>query len=155
MAPASTGKLVINKIAVTAKAQIINGNLLRENLYLTRLQKIVAMKFILPMIEEAPAKCRLKIARSTEIPLWNLPPDRGGYTVHPVPAPVSAIADINNRIKAGGNNQKDRLFSRGKAISANPNIRGINQFPNPPMEIGMTEKKIIINACLDTNTLYK
>jgi len=111
------------------------------------------MKFILPMIEEAPAKCKLKIARSTEIPLWNFPPERGGYTVHPVPAPVSAIADIRSKIKAGGSNQKDRLFRRGNAISANPNISGINQLPNPPIEIGMTEKKIIIKACLDTSTL--
>jgi hypothetical protein len=32
--------------------------------------KIVAMKLIAPIIDEAPARCRLKIARSTEGPEW-------------------------------------------------------------------------------------
>ena len=42
---------------------------------------------------------------------------------------------------------------RGKAISAAPNIKGTNQFPNPPIKIGITIKKIIINACAVTTTL--
>ena len=33
-------------------------------------------------------------------------------------------------------NQKDILFIRGKAISATPNIKGISQLPNPPIEMG-------------------
>jgi len=38
-------------------------------------------------------------------------------TVHPVPAPFSTNELSNNKIKAGGNNQKDILFNRGKAIN--------------------------------------
>jgi hypothetical protein len=32
--------------------------------------RIVVMKLAAPRIEEAPAKCRLKIAKSTEGPEW-------------------------------------------------------------------------------------
>lgn len=46
------------------------------------------------------------------------------------------------------------LFNRGKAISGDPIIRGTNQFPKQPIKIGMTIKKIIINACAVTITLY-
>lgn len=49
-------------------------------------------------------------------------------------------------MKAGTNNQKDRLFIRGNAISATPNIRGISQLPKPPIETGITIKKIITKA---------
>lgn len=45
------------------------------------------------------------------------------------------------------------MFIRGKAISGAPNIIGINQFPNPPIRIGITIKKIIINAWAVTITL--
>jgi hypothetical protein len=38
------------------------------------------------------------------------------------------------------------LFIRGNAISGAPIIKGTNQFPNPPIIIGITIKKIIINA---------
>lgn len=31
-------------------------------------------------------------------------------------------------------------------MSGAPSIRGISQFPNPPMKIGITIKKIIRNA---------
>jgi hypothetical protein len=47
------------------------------------------------------------------------------------------------------------LFIRGKAISATPNIKGINQLPNPPIEIGIVIKKIITKAWAVTMTLYK
>jgi len=56
-------------------------------------------------------------------------------------------------IKAGIKNQNLILFMRGKAISAAPSIRGTNQFPNPPIKIGITMKKIIIKACAVTTTL--
>lgn len=45
------------------------------------------------------------------------------------------------------------LFIRGKAISGAPNIRGTNQFPNPPIMIGITIKKIMIKAWAVTITL--
>jgi hypothetical protein len=39
---------------------------------------IVTIKFIAPAIDEAPAKCRLKIAKSTEGPECASLPLRGG-----------------------------------------------------------------------------
>jgi hypothetical protein len=38
------------------------------------------------------------------------------------------------------------LFIRGNAISGAPSINGTNQFPNPPIMIGITIKKIMMNA---------
>jgi len=40
-------------------------------------------------------------------------------------------------------------------MSGTPMKIGINQFPKPPIEIGITAKKIIINAWAVTTTLYK
>ena len=34
-----------------------------------------------------------------------------------------------------------------------PNIRGTNQFPNPPFMLGMTRKKIVIKAWAVTTEL--
>ena len=45
------------------------------------------------------------------------------------------------------------LFIRGKAISGAPNINGTNQFPNPPIIIGITMKKIMMKACAVTIVL--
>lgn len=71
---------------------------------------------------------------------------RGGYTVHPVPAPFSTRADDRSRVREGGSNQKLILLRRGNAISGAPSIRGRSQFPNPPINTGITRKKIIRNA---------
>ena len=46
------------------------------------------------------------------------------------------------------------LFSRGNAISGAPSIRGSSQLPNPPINTGITRKKIIKNACAVTIVLY-
>ena len=40
-------------------------------------------------------------------------------------------------------NQNLILFIRGKAISGAPSINGTNQFPNPPIRIGITIKKYL------------
>jgi hypothetical protein len=45
------------------------------------------------------------------------------------------------------------MFIRGKAMSGAPSISGTSQFPNPPIIIGMTIKKIITNVCAVTITL--
>lgn len=45
------------------------------------------------------------------------------------------------------------LFIRGKAISGAPIISGTNQFPNPPIIIGITMKKIMTKAWAVTITL--
>ena len=80
-------------------------------------------------------------------------PARGGYTVHPVPAPASTIEEAKRRRNEGGSNQKLILFIRGNAISGAPIIRGTSQFPKPPIMIGITIKKIIMNAWAVTMTL--
>jgi len=153
IAPAKTGKDKSNKKAVIKIAQTNNGKLWNDKLF-TRMLKIVQIKLIAPKIDDAPERCKLKIAKSTDPPECELPLDKGGYTVQPVPGPASDKTEANNNNNEGGNNQKLILFIRGKAISGAPIIRGTNQFPNPPIKVGITIKKIITNACPVTITLY-
>ena len=40
--------------------------------------RTVVMKLIAPNKEETPAKCKLKIARSTDAPEWDWIPAKGG-----------------------------------------------------------------------------
>lgn len=80
-------------------------------------------------------------------------PARGGYTVQPVPAPASTIDEASRSRKDGGRSQKLMLFIRGNAMSGAPIINGTNQFPNPPIIIGITIKKIITKAWAVTITL--
>lgn len=145
MAPAKTGKESNNKKAVIKMDQT-NKGILPKTIPAALMLKIVVIKFMAPKIEEAPAKCKLKMAISTAPPecVWRL--DNGGYTVHPVPTPCSTKAEPNSNISAGGSNQKLMLFNRGKAISGAPIYRGTNQFPKPPIITGITKKKIIIKA---------
>jgi hypothetical protein len=70
-----------------------------------------------------------------------------------VPAPLSTKPPVRRRANEGGSNQNLILFIRGKAISGAPIIKGTNQFPNPPIIIGITMKKIIIKAWAVTITL--
>jgi hypothetical protein len=70
-------------------------------------------------------------------------PDKGGYIVQPVPAPPSIQAEKTNNNKLGGNNQKLILFNLGNAISGPPTIKGNRKLPNPPINAGITIKKII------------
>jgi hypothetical protein len=67
MAPAKTGKDNINNIAVINTAHTNKGNLciVIPGVLILR---IVVIKFIAPNIEDIPARCRLKIAKSTEPP---------------------------------------------------------------------------------------
>jgi len=71
-----------------------------------------------------------------------------------VPAPFSTAADERSSISDGGRSQNLMLFSRGNAISGAPSINGSNQFPNPPINTGITRKKIIRSACAVTIVLY-
>lgn len=114
---------------------------------------IVVMKLMAPRMEEIPAKWREKITKSTEAPGWERFPAKGGYTVQPVPAPASTTADVISSRKEGGRSQKLMLFRRGNAMSGAPIIKGTSQFPNPPIIMGITMKKIIINAWAVTITL--
>lgn len=93
------------------------------------------------------------MARSTDGPAWAMFLASGGYTVHPVPAPLSTAADITRRVRDGGRSQNLRLFSRGNAMSGAASMSGRSQFPNPPIRTGMTRKKIIRKACAVTMVL--
>jgi len=142
IAPPKTGSDNNSKKEVTKTDQTNKGNrckVIPGDLIL----KIVVMKFIEPKIEAAPDRCKLKIAKSTEGPECACMLLNGGYKVQPVPAPDSTKVEDNNKNKDGGNNQNEMLFILGKAISGAPIIRGINRFPNPPIKIGITMKKII------------
>jgi len=68
IAPARTGRLVIKSTAVTEIAQRSNGKRSSDTNFVVREQTIVVRKLILPKMEETPARCNLKIAKSTEMP---------------------------------------------------------------------------------------
>jgi hypothetical protein len=107
---------------------------------------IVTIKFMAPASDETPAMCKLKIDSSTELVACAKALLSGGYKVHPVPDPPSVILETTVNTKAGTINHKLMLFNLGKAISGAPTSKGTNQFPNSPSSIGITVKKIIINA---------
>lgn len=152
IAPANTGSESSSKIAVKNTDHTNNG-VRSQDIPAVRMLIIVVIKFTAPRIDEAPARCSLKMDKSTEAPAWAIPEERGGYTVQPVPAPLSTIPPANKRVKEGGSNQNLILFIRGNAISGAPIISGTNQFPNPPIMIGITMKKIMIKAWAVTITL--
>jgi len=145
IAPAKTGKesrsrMVVMKTDQTnrlSRSQIMPG---------ARILITVVIKLTAPKIEEIPARCNEKIARSTPPPACAIGPLRGGYTVHPVPTPDSVKALQSRNTKDGGRSQKDKLFIRGKDISGAPISKGNIQFPKPPIITGITKKKIITKA---------
>jgi hypothetical protein len=65
IAAAKTGRDINNKKAVIKTDHTNNG---KKYIFIpgTRILKIVTIKFIAPKIDEIPAKCKLKIAKSTE-----------------------------------------------------------------------------------------
>jgi len=77
IAPANTGNDNINKNAVINIAHTNKGNLCML-IPGALILKIVVIKLTVPKIDEIPAKCKLKIARSTEPPEWNPMLDNGG-----------------------------------------------------------------------------
>jgi len=58
----------------------------------------------------------------------------------------STAADEIRSSNDGGSSQNLILLSRGNAISGAPSISGKSQLPNPPINTGITRKKIIRNA---------
>lgn len=69
IAPVSTGRESNNNIAVI-KTDHTNKGILSMVIPGALILKIVVMNFIAPIIEEALAQCKLKIARSTDPPEW-------------------------------------------------------------------------------------
>lgn len=78
IAPASTGRLTMRRTAVIAIDHKKRGRRLNLKIEVARETTMVVRKLILPRIDEMPARWSLKIARSTEIPLWYLESERGG-----------------------------------------------------------------------------
>jgi len=153
IAPARTGSDSSRRIIVNIIDHTNNG-IRSIDIPFDRIFMMVLIKLILLMIDDAPARCKEKIAMSTDGPLCIIFLARGGYTVHPVPAPFSTIIDIININRDGNRSHRLILFSRGNAISGAPNISGSSQFPSPPINIGITKKKIIRNAWAVTIVLY-
>jgi len=152
IAPARTGKDRSKSTTVIDTAQTNNG--IRSScIPCHRIFTTVVIKLIAPKMDEAPARWREKIARSTEGPAWAIFDAKGGYTVHPVPAPFSTAADEISRRREGGSSQNLILLSRGKAMSGAPSMRGRSQLPNPPINTGITKKKIIRKAWAVTTVL--
>lgn len=145
IAPANTGNDSSKSTTVMVTAHTNSG--MRSNcIPCHRMLITVVIKLIAPKIDDAPAKCKEKIARSTDGPACAMFEDRGGYTVQPVPAPFSTAAEDTSNSREGGRSQNLILLSRGNAMSGAPSIRGNSQLPNPPIKIGITKKKIIRNA---------
>lgn len=152
IAPAKTGRDNNKRMAVRNTDQTNRG--VRSHVIpVVRMLMIVVMKLTAPKIEEAPARCNLKMDRSTDAPACAIPADSGGYTVQPVPAPLSTKPPASKRVREGGRSQKLILFIRGKAMSGAPIIKGTSQLPNPPIIMGITMKKIMIKAWAVTITL--
>lgn len=77
MAPARTGSDKRRRITVMVTAHTNRG--MRSNcIPCHRILITVVIKLMAPKIEEAPAKCREKIARSTEGPEWAMLEAKGG-----------------------------------------------------------------------------
>lgn len=100
IAPARTGRERRSKIAVI-KTDHTNKGIRSKDSPGERILIIVVIKLIAPKIDEIPAKWREKIAMSTEAPEWEIFAESGGYTVHPVPAPLSTKEELINKNKEG------------------------------------------------------
>ena len=77
IAPANTGSDKSNKNAVT-KIDQANKGILCNVIPGVLMFKIVVIKFTAPKIEDAPAKCKLKIAKSIAGPGCPAVDDKGG-----------------------------------------------------------------------------
>src|SRR5207237_1092549 len=156
MAPASTGSDSSSRNTVTSTDHTNSGILCRV-MPGARMLKMVVMKLIEPRIDEAPARCSDRIAKSTAGPGWP-DVDNGTYIVQPAPTPLapgspSTKVDSSSSANEAGSSQNEMLFMRGNAMSGAPIISGTIQLPKPPIIAGMTMKKIMIRPCEVTNTL--
>src|ERR1700743_2369474 len=147
MAPASTGSDNNSRNTVTRIDQMNSGILCRV-MPGARMLKIVVMKLMAPRIDEAPARCSERMAKSTAGPGWP-EVDNGAYMVQPAPTPLapgspSTKDEIRSSEKEAGSSQNEMLFMRGNAMSGAPIISGTNQLPNPPNIAGMSMRKIML-----------
>jgi len=77
MAPASTGSERSRRIAVNTTDQT-NSGVRSQDMPGVRMLSDVVMKLIAPRILDTPARCSLKIVRSTDGPEWEMLEDSGG-----------------------------------------------------------------------------
>lgn len=77
IAPAKTGRERSSRNAVT-KTDHTNSGRRSKDIPGVRMLIIVVIKFIEAKMDEAPARCREKIARSTDPPACAILLDRGG-----------------------------------------------------------------------------
>jgi len=153
IAPARTGSANSSN-RVVINTDHTNRGICSKVVESLRILIVVVIKLMAPKMEEIPAKWSEKIVRSTADLLCAKYLDSGGYRVQPVPLPCSVIFLTSIVDKDGGSIQNLRLFKRGKAMSGEPNIIGKSQFPNPPINTGITKKKIITKAWEVTIVLY-
>jgi hypothetical protein len=77
IAPARTGRESKSKMAVM-RTDHTNSGIRSIVIPLDRILIVVVMKLTAPKMEETPAKCKEKIAKSTEAPAWAIPAESGG-----------------------------------------------------------------------------
>lgn len=77
IAPARTGRDRRRRMVVTISDQTKRGIRSAEQPF-GRILRAVVMKLIDPRMEETPARCKEKMAKSTDGPLWEVAPARGG-----------------------------------------------------------------------------
>ena len=90
--------------------------------------KNVVMMLIAPRIDDAPETCTAKIAKSIDMPASDV--ESGGYKTQPTPEPnwplpPGANIDATPSDVPAMNNQNDKLFKRGKAMSGAPICNGM------------------------------
>src|SRR6202012_3287176 len=110
MAPASTGSDSSSRNTGTRIDQTNSGILCRV-MPGARMLKIVVMKLMAPRIEEAPARCSDRMAKSTAGPGWP-EVDSGAYMVQPGPTRLargspSTKVEITSRVKEAGSSQNE------------------------------------------------
>src|SRR5712664_3470028 len=110
MAPASTGNDSNSRNTVT-RIDHTNSGILCRVMPGARMLKIVVMKLMAPRIDEAPARCSDRMAKSTAGPGWP-EVDSGAYMVQPAPTPLapgspSTKDEHSNSPKAAGSSQNE------------------------------------------------
>src|SRR4029078_3898579 len=109
---------------------------------------MVVMKLIAPRIDDAPAKCSDRMAKSMAGPGVPLG-ESGAERAQPVPMPLDPGApgmnsEVSSRAKDAGSSQKEMLFRRGRAMSGAPIITAPIHLPTPPIIAGMSAKNIMM-----------
>src|SRR3569623_3438025 len=112
IAPARTGSDSSSRKALTSTDQTKSG-ILCKVMPGARMLKMVVMKLIAPRIDDAPARCSERIAKSTAGPGWP-EVDSGAYSVQPAPTPLppgspSMKDEITSSANEAGRSQNETL----------------------------------------------